>query len=49
MKEWIKDAQTLDKIALDMTFLQKRSKPKKSLARTSSLAKKQCAQARPHS
>ena len=39
MKEWIKDAQSLDKIASDDDLFAKRSKPKKSLARTCFLAK----------
>ena len=45
-QNWLKDAQSLDKLLLIQTFLLKRSVPKKSLARTCFLAKKQCAQAR---
>jgi len=46
MQEWIKDAQNLNGIAQShgiATFLTKRLLPKKSLARTCSSPKKQCA------
>ncbi|MCA9363662.1 hypothetical protein KC727_00360 [Candidatus Kaiserbacteria bacterium] len=46
LQNWLKTAQNLDKIASDDDLFEKRSKPKKSLARTSSSKTKQCALAR---